>query len=1433
MRKIYTFRLVLALITILISSGLSAQNKVTYDNSWGKQGLTVKQEDKSGLVLTSSVRSYTLTDQTINKTAMKTLTTPGVLLQNNEGAPNLPVFSHYIAVPQGAKVKAVISKMKTESVNDIAISPSPVIPKDDDNTPLVYYKDQKIYNSNKLYPENIVTISGQQQIRGMDVVMIGVSPFQYNPVTKELIVNHDIEIEIVFEGGNGTFGDNRLRSRWWDPIIKDAVLNSNEIPEITTQNRSSRSTGCEYLIVVPDDDVYIQWADSLKAFRNQQGILTDVVTTTEIGGNTVTAIENYIDVAYYTWDIPPAAILLMADYGESGSRIISPIYDNYCASDNMFADVDGDYLPDIILARMTAQNEEHLETFVTKVLNYERNPPVNSDFYDHPITALGWQTERWFQICSETVGGYFKNVQDKNPVRINEVYDGNPTVDPWSTAQNTNEVMEYFGPDGLGYIPATPSELGNWEGGSASDINNAINNGAFILQHRDHGSTAGWGEPSYSTGSINSLTNDQLIFVFSINCLTGKFNSPEECFAEKFHRYTYDGHNSGALGLTAASEVSYSFVNDAYVWGLYDNMWTDFMPDYGTTPESRDVLPAFGNAAGKYFLEQSSWPYNTSNKEVTYNLFHHHGDAFTTVYSEVPQYLTVVHEQGILAGETTFTVSADEGSLIALTVNNVIIGTAEGTGSPVDITIDPQYPPDNILVTVTKQNYFRYSSQVNVVPPEGPYVIYNDVVINNTTGMLTTGETEDATIIVKNIGVEDGDNINVTISTEDEYITLVNNTADYGTIPAGETAPGEGYTWEVSNILPDMHNVVFNVTATDGNDVWESSMMIMGHAPLLSVGSLTIDDSESGNGNGRIDPGETLDLIVSTNNEGSSVASDALAVITSGSAFVEIINSSYDIGDINAGGTLDAVFTIHVAEETPLGFFLDFEFAVSSGEYSAEAVFSRKAGIIVEDWETGTMTKFNWQTGGNTTWGVSTTEPYEGVYCNASGEMDDQNSTWMSIVYEAASDDSLSYWVYVSSEENYDLFTFYLDGVPKTILSGEIGWTYMSYPVSAGPHLFKWQYSKDVSQSSGEDCARVDFINLPTPLITTVFAGSDADKCESAPIECNGTVTNCTSVEWNAIGDGSFDSPENLNAVYTPGNIDLASGNVSLVLTGYGTGTNMSDTVTYTLISSPVVNAGGPLSVCGSNDIVLDQASAENYNTLYWTTDGDGMFDDDQLVNPVYTPGENDITNGGVVLSMIARGSEICGDIVDEAQITIMQTATVDAGADADICPMLTYTIEDAHAADYNTVMWTTSGDGNFDDATNINATYIPGDNDKEIKEVTLTLTATNMTECPEVTDEMVLTLNCTDIAEASENTKLLIFPNPNNGEFFLSLESSVKDQVDIAIYNAQGMIVYLTKDIDINSEYSSKLKMDVEPGIYTVKATGSKFIALSKFVVR
>ncbi|MCD4683828.1 MAG: hypothetical protein K8R86_11145, partial [Bacteroidales bacterium] len=717
-KQIFRTKLILTLFSFMLIGVLIA-DEIQYSDSWGNQGFELTQQKTSGVEVTYSIHSFTFSSNQINGKLMDVIELPGNLLPNNEGAPNLPGTGRYIAIPQGANVTFEVIASRTETFKNIDLAPAPRIPWETESGPLEYNKDLSIYTKDEFYPVNPVSTE-ITQVRGVDVVMLGVTPFQYNPVTKELIVYHDLRVEVNFEGGNGQFGDNRLRSRWWDPILEDMLLNHESLPKID-YNKSYQTTedvGCEYLIVVPNNAEYQQWADSIKKFRTMQGIVTDIKTLDDIGGNNANTLENYFNNAFNTWDIVPAAVLLMADYGTNATNsIISPIWNNYCASDNIYADVNNNDMPDMVFARMTAQNATHLETMVTKFLDHERTPPTNPGYYQNPITALGFQTERWFQICSESVAGFWEVVQGKTVNRINAIYSGNPQTAAWSTATNTTTVVNVFGPNGLGYIPATPGQVNCTWYGSGQDVIDGINNGAFMLQHRDHGGTTGWGEPDFQSSDINSLNNTDLTFVWSINCLTGKYNMTGECFAEKFHRHTSGGNNSGALGINAASEISYSFVNDTYVWGAYDNMWPEFLPDYGTTPDSRDVLPAFGNAAGKYFLQQSSWPYNTNNKEVTYNLFHHHGDAFMTVYSEIPQNLTVTHNPILYAGVTNFDVTANDGAFIALTVNGEIIGTAEATGGPVSITIPAQQPPHQMIVTITKQNYYRYESVVEIIPP--------------------------------------------------------------------------------------------------------------------------------------------------------------------------------------------------------------------------------------------------------------------------------------------------------------------------------------------------------------------------------------------------------------------------------------------------------------------------------------------------------------------------------------------------------------------------------------------------------------------------------------------------------------------------------------------------------------------------------------------
>jgi len=932
------------------------------------RSLTVTESSVSHVKVSFTLPSWTMEDVAVGREDLVKVSMEGSFLPNEEGAPDLPSVARYIALPKGAEPRLNVTYSSVETLQGQELAPAPRIPKTTENGPLHYEKDMAIWSKDAFYPARPVLLSEVTQIRGVDVVLLGISPFQYNPVTKELRVYQDLEVEVTFEGDGLTVGEERLRSRFWDPIIMDAVLNGDIIPQIdhqaalgraiqsrqslvpkseassgsviSRQSLNGRDLGCEYLIIVPDQPDFLAWADTLRRFRNEQGIMTDVMTTTEIGGNSVAAIENFVNDAYNTWDIVPAAILLLGDYAADNTGIIAPIWDNYCASDNIFADVTNNDMPDIVFSRMTAQTATHLEYMINKIIDYETDPPVDPDYYDRPITALGWQTERWFQICIEVVGGFFRNELDKNPVRVNALYQGNPAVDPWSTAPNTTTIMNYFGPNGLGYIPSSPTELGNWSGGNATMINNAINNGSFLLLHRDHGYEQGWGEPAYSNSNLSGLNNEEPTFVYSVNCLTGKYNWGSTCFTEAFHR-----HPKRAVGLIAASEVSYSFVNDVYVWGAFDNMWTEFMPDYGSTPEPRGLYPSFSNAAGKYFLQQSGWPYNTGNKEVTYNLFHHHGDAFNEMYSEVPQDLLVLHNSVVMAGNSSFTVQADELSWIALSLDGEILGIGQGTGQPVEITIPTLSPGDEVKVVVTKTNHFRYETFIPVIAPNAPYVVYQEHQVGdsdgNGNGLMDYGESIDLGMTIQNIGLVDAQDINVTLSSADPNVTLTDFTENYGLIGGNSAVTIAGaFAFNVADTIEDGHNVLFSVECSDGDTAWTSQFIITAHAPRLEFFGFEVDDSD-GDGNGRIDPGETVEMTVTIINNGSSGAFDVMNELVSNDTYIEILTAAQSVGDLGTGMTGQATFTVHADEATPGGFPATFMIAMSgslniagSGEFS-------------------------------------------------------------------------------------------------------------------------------------------------------------------------------------------------------------------------------------------------------------------------------------------------------------------------------------------------------------------------------------------------------------------------------------------------------------------------------------------------------------------
>ena len=112
-------------------------------------------------------------------------------------------------------------------------------------------------------------------------------------------------------------------------------------------------------------------------------------------------------------------------------------------------------------------------------------------------------------------------------------------------------------------------------------------------------------------------------------------------------------------------------------------------------------------------------------------------------------------------------------------MNGEIIGVAEGTGSTVSIQIPVITPGNVVTLTVTKQNYYRYTSQIQVVPAEGPYVVVDTCIVNdasgNNDGLVDYAESPLLSLRAYNVGVSDATNVTINMHSDDEFVNIVDS----------------------------------------------------------------------------------------------------------------------------------------------------------------------------------------------------------------------------------------------------------------------------------------------------------------------------------------------------------------------------------------------------------------------------------------------------------------------------------------------------------------------------------------------------------------------------------------------------------------------------------------------------------------------------------
>jgi len=957
----------------------------------------------------------------------------------NAGSPELLQTAFSLVIPEGSSPEAEIVDAQYTVVEHFALAPSKGKLYRNVNPESVAYTTNQDYQSNRYLLGNNIVPSEQYQLRDYHGMNFKVYPFDYNPAAQMLKIYSSVTVRVTFNGTRG-FSAPKKHNRTFDAVYANHFLNYQGLRSKPVEEEG------DILIIAPDN--FMAAMQPYADWKTRNGFNTEIVSLAS-AGNSANDIKTFISNYYGNHNL--AFVIIVGDNAQFPTPTISGN-----KVDNYFTELEGgDSYPDIILGKISAENVQQVETQVQRFIQYEQDPSETSHF---PI---------FMGIAS-----------DQGPGDNNE-YD-------YQHIRNINNKLQNYTYTS-GYEMFEGSQGGLDAGGdpTAAMVANAVNSGVGIITYCGHGSEQMWVTSGFNNSNVNALSNvGKLPFIFSVACVNGEYQSGT-CFAEAWLRATHNQEPTGAVGFTGST------INQPWNSPMCAQ---DGMIDLLVGTEHGNQKFTYGGIFFNGLIHMLD-VYNDVEVFRTWILF---GDPTLMVRTAVPEQLDLSYNDILPVGIPSVAFSsAVENAKVSITHNNEVVATGDVVNGQYLLELNQIYlPTDTLQILATAPNYLPFAGMLMFIPNEGPYVITGDLdladehlwsVNNRQNNLPEFSKVMKASPQIINIGSDLATNVKIIISTDDDYISLIGSTGTVNslsmTIPAiaaKDTLLNPPYFFfKVNDTVPANHNSVIKMEIVFNGDTIRQNKIVKLYAPLLKITTLTIDDVESGNGNHRIDYQETVTCHVTITNAGNMP-------IIGGNLFLEnpgqellLQTDSVHFDDIEENGSVTVSFQVTASDsvDEPITTFLKAAYWVNF--YHDITVFPIKIGDIVEDWATGDFTNLNWQNTSSIPWQITTQAPYSGAYCVKSGQIGHSASTVLKVSIESTVNDSISFYYKVSSEKDYDKLSFRIDGSSKGAWSGNIPWTYISFPVGPGTHTYTWTYTKDSYGTSGSDCAYLDEISFP------------------------------------------------------------------------------------------------------------------------------------------------------------------------------------------------------------------------------------------------------------------------------------------------------------------------------------------------------------------
>jgi hypothetical protein len=677
-------------------------------------------------------------------------------------------------------------------------------------------------------------------------------------------------------GANERTTPDRPHSPAFRRLYEASVINyaSDESDARTlAADRGRELTGSRYIVIT--DPTLASEADSLLAWKEAKGLLP-VLVTPPSGVWTRYELKQFIDNAYTTWDVPPEFVLLLGD------TELVPTGGGTPKSDNFFAHVDGDdYLLDILVGRLPAQNASECRTMIAKTMSYDR-PWIHGDD-DWPMSALLLLRE-----------------------------DGDASDDVYYA----NTWFAYDLMEAAGYSPIDTLFQGQYV--TANRVVESLSDGKGMVNYRG---VAGdyWAEP-FSIWPGNVECGWKLSVVVSATCLTGNYYE-DVAIGEAFLRAGNEIEPRGAAAFFGTSTfgagydltLKRSYVDEGFFAGAFG--------------PGRTLGEACAAAKLNLFTHLDD-----REEYEGWNLL---GDPELSLWTAERSMLDVEHETIIALSTETLSVAVTsdgqpvEGAEVTLDgMPEIFAGGVTGADGVAELPLS-LVSPCTLRLTAVAKNAPPFESSVRVLP-NGPFVTVAERTVGdggggNGDGLASPGESVRVSIALTNLGDQTAGNVVARLNCPDPHATAVDSLAHFGGIEPDSTA------WGASDFLVAIeedwgggYDLPLNLTMTYGDSVSTVAL-----PPLETVsGDLVLsqvvgdDGDPGGDGDGLLEPGEVVGLQVVLDCAATGGLTDITGSLCSRSPDVTVTSATSAFPDAASGSQSDnggAPFVVSVAPDAPPG----------------------------------------------------------------------------------------------------------------------------------------------------------------------------------------------------------------------------------------------------------------------------------------------------------------------------------------------------------------------------------------------------------------------------------------------------------------------------------------------------------------------------------